>query len=249
MSLLLPACSAYLLASGGVNADQLSSNINTVNLAGTFEPLVPLSDTDVEVRRSSPLPSPLLLPARAPQLTCCPSLQGYVRHTHEQAIISAIEEGRRATTADFYRSLDTKMRREWERQKEKMFEELGRHQAQAGPSNESSRRQGGQSGFERSVRLAFFHTPLLAALARRSSLTLLLSPTGTGAASSLGIRVAPDALQDAALRPRHPPPQRVPQGGLCVRSCVGAWRGERRVFLERLSASSSLSVVVSFPRA
>ncbi|KPV73463.1 uncharacterized protein RHOBADRAFT_54687 [Rhodotorula graminis WP1] len=115
---------AYLLASGGVNADQLSSNINTVNLAGTFEPLVPLSDTDVE---------------------------GYVRHTHEQAIISAIEEGRRATTADFYRNLDTKMRREWERQKEKMFDELGRHQAQAGPSNEASRRQGGQSGFERSA--------------------------------------------------------------------------------------------------
>ncbi|GAA5930513.1 hypothetical protein JCM3775_003790, partial [Rhodotorula graminis] len=115
---------AYLLASGGVNADQLSSNINTVNLAGTFEPLVPLSDTDVE---------------------------GYVRHTHEQAIISAIEEGRRATTADFYRNLDTKMRREWERQKEKMFDELGRHQAQAGPSNEALRRQGGQSGFERSA--------------------------------------------------------------------------------------------------
>lgn len=41
---------AYLLASGGVNAEQLSSNINSVNLAGTFEPLVPLSDTDVEVR-------------------------------------------------------------------------------------------------------------------------------------------------------------------------------------------------------
>ncbi|GAA5917547.1 hypothetical protein JCM8208_005072 [Rhodotorula glutinis] len=115
---------AYLLASGGVNADQLSSNINTVNLAGIFEPLVPLSDTDVE---------------------------GYVRHTHEQAIISAIEEGRRATTADFYRNLDTKMRREWERQKEKMFDELGRNQAQAGPSNETSRRQGGQSGFERSA--------------------------------------------------------------------------------------------------
>lgn len=42
----------YLLASGGVNADQLSSTINAVNLTGTFEPLLPLSDTDVEV--SSP---------------------------------------------------------------------------------------------------------------------------------------------------------------------------------------------------
>ncbi|KWU41638.1 NIC-domain-containing protein [Rhodotorula sp. JG-1b] len=102
---------AYLLASGGVNAEQLSSNINSVNLAGTFEPLVPLSDTDVE---------------------------GYIRHTHEQAIISAIEEGRRATTADFYRNLDTKMRRDWEKQKDKLFEELGRHHPAAGPSTESS---------------------------------------------------------------------------------------------------------------
>lgn len=40
---------AFLLASGGVNADQLSSTINAVNLTGTFEPLLPLSDTDVEV--------------------------------------------------------------------------------------------------------------------------------------------------------------------------------------------------------
>lgn len=142
-------CSAYLLASGGVNADQLSSNINTVNLAGIFEPLVPLSDTDVEVRRPPPLSAPR---ASSSAHLSPPHLQGYVRHTHEQAIISAIEEGRRATTADFYRNLDTKMRREWERQKEKMFDELGRNQAQAGPSNETSRRQGGQSGFERSVR-------------------------------------------------------------------------------------------------
>jgi len=45
----MPFCSAYLLASGGVNADHLSSTINAVNLTGTFEPLLPLSDTDVEV--------------------------------------------------------------------------------------------------------------------------------------------------------------------------------------------------------
>lgn len=39
----------YLLATGGVNADQLTSTINAVDLTGTFEPLLPLSDTDVEV--------------------------------------------------------------------------------------------------------------------------------------------------------------------------------------------------------
>ncbi|GAA5920378.1 hypothetical protein JCM1841_005599 [Sporobolomyces salmonicolor] len=113
---------AYLLASGGVNADQLSSNINSVNLTNTFEPLLPLSDTDVE---------------------------GYLRHTHEQTIISAIEEGRRATTSDFYRNLDSKMRRDWEKQKEKLFEELGRHQAGAGAAIETPRRKGASAGFER----------------------------------------------------------------------------------------------------
>jgi nuclear pore complex protein Nup93 len=79
--------------------------------------------------------------------------QGYIRHTHEQAIISAIEEGRRATTADFYRNLDTKMRRDWEKQKDKLFEELGRHQPAAGPSTESTSSSSSRRGnsFERAV--------------------------------------------------------------------------------------------------
>ncbi|GAA6062838.1 hypothetical protein JCM10212_001844 [Sporobolomyces blumeae] len=126
---------AYLLASGGVNADQLSSNINSVNATTTFEPLLPLSDTDVE---------------------------GFLRHTHEQTIISAIEEGRRATTADFYKALDGKMRRDWEKQKERLFEELGRHHAGtsaaaaaggagAAPASdfETPRRKLAATGFER----------------------------------------------------------------------------------------------------
>lgn len=46
----------YLLASGGVNADLLANTINNVNLTATFEPLLPLSDGDVEVR---PLTAPL----------------------------------------------------------------------------------------------------------------------------------------------------------------------------------------------
>ncbi|ORY89113.1 NIC-domain-containing protein [Leucosporidium creatinivorum] len=115
---------AYLLASGGVNADHLSSTINAVNLTGTFEPLLPLSDTDVE---------------------------GYLRHTHEQTIISSIEEGRRATTSDFYRNLDSQMRKDWERQKEKLFEELGRHQASGSSQTLEStpRRKGAGGGFDR----------------------------------------------------------------------------------------------------
>ncbi|KAK4050856.1 nuclear pore complex subunit [Microbotryomycetes sp. JL201] len=141
---------AYLLASGGVNADQLSSTVNAVNLAGTFEPLLPLSDTDVE---------------------------GYLRHTHEQTIISAIEEGRRQTSLDFYRNLDNSIRRDWDRQKEKLFEELGRHHAisgggQASPSGgekpasyDSPRKKGAVGGYDRG-------SPLVAMPSASSSLQM-----------------------------------------------------------------------------
>ncbi|BGP18714.1 hypothetical protein JCM10213_009192 [Rhodosporidiobolus nylandii] len=123
---------AYILASGGVNADQLSSNINQVgNLAGTFEPLVPLSDTDVE---------------------------GYLRHTHEQAIISAIEENRRQTTTEFYKNLDVRMRRDWEKQKERLFEELGRHQPLSAQQEGTPKRQ--RTGFEKGSP----HAPLSSSL-------------------------------------------------------------------------------------
>lgn len=41
----------YILASAGVNADELGKTIDAVDLRGTFEPLQPLQDTDVEVSR------------------------------------------------------------------------------------------------------------------------------------------------------------------------------------------------------
>lgn len=69
-------------------------------------------------------------------------------------IISSIEEGRRATTADFYQKLDSQMRRDWERQKERLFEELGRHQAGGNSSagvTETPRRKGTGGGYDRGV--------------------------------------------------------------------------------------------------
>ncbi|EGG02530.1 uncharacterized protein MELLADRAFT_22892, partial [Melampsora larici-populina 98AG31] len=89
----------YLLASAGVNADELGRTIDAVDLRGTFEPLQPLQDTD-----------------------------GYLKHEHEQSIIASIEEGRRQTVQDFYQLLDKSLRLNWEQQKEILFEELGRHQ-------------------------------------------------------------------------------------------------------------------------
>ncbi|SAM84527.1 related to NIC96-nuclear pore protein [Ustilago bromivora] len=91
----------YFLANGGIDAAQLADTINAANIAGTFEPLQPIYDTDVE---------------------------SYLTHEHQQVVISAIEQGRRETLQDFHRNLDRTMHRDWERQKRKILEELGQHQ-------------------------------------------------------------------------------------------------------------------------
>jgi hypothetical protein len=125
-----------MLASGGVNADQLSAHINQLNNPSiTFEPLLPLSDTDIE---------------------------GYLKHTHEQTIISAIEEGRRSTQADFYRKLESTSRNNWEKQKEKLFEELGRHQINSHSSDSPAAKKfkggaGSSRDFERGASLLLSH--------------------------------------------------------------------------------------------
>lgn len=63
-----------------------------------FSPLQPLQDTNVA---------------------------GYLRHAHEQNLISTIEEGRRETQEDFYRLLEDRSRKDWEAKKRRVFEELG----------------------------------------------------------------------------------------------------------------------------
>ncbi|PBK88713.1 nucleoporin-interacting protein NIC96 [Armillaria gallica] len=88
----------YLLAQARVDAPALSSSIAHLNTSTTFSPLQPLQDTDVA---------------------------GYLRHAHEQTLISTIEEGRRETQEDFYRMLEERTRRDWEAKKKRVFEELG----------------------------------------------------------------------------------------------------------------------------
>ncbi|PWN52304.1 NIC-domain-containing protein [Violaceomyces palustris] len=101
----------YFLANGGIDAAELADTINAANIANTFEPLQPIYDTDVE---------------------------SYLKHGHEQVILSAIEEGRRETLRDFHQSLDRTLHRDWERQKKRILEELGQHQVASGPVNPSN---------------------------------------------------------------------------------------------------------------
>ncbi|TFY73557.1 hypothetical protein EWM64_g10455, partial [Hericium alpestre] len=88
----------YLLAQAHVDAPALASSIAHLNTSTTFSPLQPLQDTDIA---------------------------GYLRHAHEQNIISTIEEARRETQEEFYRVLEDRGRKDWEARKKRVFEELG----------------------------------------------------------------------------------------------------------------------------
>ena len=88
----------YLLAQARVDAPALANSIAHLNAQTTFSPLQALQDTDVA---------------------------GYLRHAHEQNLISTIEEGRRETQEEFYRVLEERGRRDWEARKKRVFEQLG----------------------------------------------------------------------------------------------------------------------------
>lgn len=93
-----PSGANYLLAQARVNAPALSNSIAHLNTAATFTPVQPLQDTDIG---------------------------GYLKHAHEQKVISTMEEGRRETVEQLYRSLEERSSRVWEEQKKRLFEELG----------------------------------------------------------------------------------------------------------------------------
>jgi len=114
--------STYLLSRAGLNPSQLNQTLNSLNPTTTFEPLLPLSETDLE---------------------------GFVKHSHEQVIISAIEEGRRSTQKQFYERLEVGNRRNWEKQKENLWEELGRHGISSNGGDK------GSNGEKKNVRFQF----------------------------------------------------------------------------------------------
>ena len=91
-------CRNYLLAQARVDAPGLASSIAHLNTNATFTPLQALQDTDVA---------------------------GYIRHAHEQNLISTIEEGRKETQEEFYRVLEDRQQRDWEARKRRVFEQLG----------------------------------------------------------------------------------------------------------------------------
>ncbi|WFD29131.1 nuclear pore complex subunit [Malassezia sp. CBS 17886] len=108
----------YLLASGGIDAARLTSAIQQTDIANTFEPLQPVYDTDID---------------------------GYVRHEHEQVILSLIEESRRQTLDDFDQTLRANLHRDWQEQKRHLLEEIGQYCVDEGDAG------GGATGALRSL--------------------------------------------------------------------------------------------------
>lgn len=96
--LIIQITSNYLLAQAHVDAPALTNSIAHLNTSTTFTPLQALQDTDVA---------------------------GYLRHAHEQNLISTIEEGRKETQEEFYRVLEERSQKDWEAKKKRVFEELG----------------------------------------------------------------------------------------------------------------------------
>ncbi|KAF9990723.1 hypothetical protein BGZ75_000109 [Mortierella antarctica] len=93
----------FFLAKGGVDANAINSQLNTINLKSTYEPYQPIHDTDTEA---------------------------FLRHQHEQIIINTIDESRRETVMDFDSNFEASLNHDWERTKKRIFEELGQHHGQ-----------------------------------------------------------------------------------------------------------------------
>ncbi|KAJ3760991.1 nucleoporin-interacting protein NIC96 [Lentinula raphanica] len=90
----------FLLAQASVDGSALSQSIAHLNASTTFSSstLQPLQDTDVS---------------------------SFLRHAHEQNLITTIENGRKETQESFYRMLEDRTARDWEEKKKRLFEQLG----------------------------------------------------------------------------------------------------------------------------
>lgn len=81
----------YLLAQKGFDAEKYRRNLQTLDLKSTFEPLEPLSETDIET---------------------------YLRHQHSMLTLTTIEEAKKSTSNKFYKTYDTYMDANWRKAKD-----------------------------------------------------------------------------------------------------------------------------------
>ena len=92
----------YLLASGGLNANELSNKIFNINnnLTSTFEPLNSINDND---------------------------FKNYLKLEYEQIILNSIEQSKQETINEFQSNLSRNLQSNWNDRKQSLFDELGQH--------------------------------------------------------------------------------------------------------------------------
>ncbi|KAJ2001344.1 nuclear pore complex subunit, partial [Coemansia thaxteri] len=90
-----------MLASSGVDTDELTENAASAALLSAFEMLQPTFDANVE---------------------------SFLAQKHEQSIVNAIEESELSTLDDFDRNMSSHMQQVWEDTQRRLFEELGQYQ-------------------------------------------------------------------------------------------------------------------------
>ena len=90
----------YLLAQAQVDASALNRTLASLQPQNAFAPLQAHADNDISF---------------------------LTRQAHQSILVDCVEQGRQETMRDFYTSLREDMFRDWEKQKQSIFEELGRH--------------------------------------------------------------------------------------------------------------------------
>ncbi|KAJ1901001.1 nuclear pore complex subunit [Kickxella alabastrina] len=98
---LLDPRAQSLLASSGVDTDELTENVASTAMLSAFEMLQPSYDANVE---------------------------SFLAQQQEQSIVNAIEESELSTLDDFDRNMTAHMQQVWEDTQRRLFEELGQYQ-------------------------------------------------------------------------------------------------------------------------
>ncbi|KAJ2731141.1 nuclear pore complex subunit [Coemansia sp. BCRC 34962] len=111
-----------MLASSGVDTDELTENAASAALLSAFEMLLPICDANVE---------------------------SYLGQQQEQSIVNAIEKSQLTSLDDFDRNMSLHMSNMWEDTQRRLFEELGQYQAADGRPFDSMS-MGDTAGFQQS---------------------------------------------------------------------------------------------------
>ncbi|CAG8518550.1 8653_t:CDS:10 [Ambispora gerdemannii] len=111
----------FFLAKWGIDGEKLENAVRSINVLGAFEPRELVSETDIS---------------------------SYAEYKYRSTVSSIIEDGHNQTIKDYYNDFEKSLNLDWEKTKNKIFEELGQYKLPVNtPSTtgDQSRRYSGTS--------------------------------------------------------------------------------------------------------